>query len=83
MDYYEVTELAAEILGIDTWAEDFEEDKVEQLLWDAYEVSLESFRGIADKLLNMTPVVPTMFSGENVQGFLKDGMFIVKKYVKE
>ena len=83
MDYYEATELAAEMLGIDTRSDDYEESEVEELFWDRFEVSIESFQKIASKLLKLTPIVETSITQSKVQGFLKGNMFIVKEYVKE
>lgn len=83
MDYYEATELAAEMLGIDTRSDDYEESEVEELFWDRFDVSIESFQEIASKLLKLTPIVETSITQSKVQGFLKGNMFIVKEYVKE
>ena len=83
MDYYDATELAAAMLDIDTWAEDYEESEVEELFWDRFEVSIESFQKIASELLKLTPIVEASITHSKVQGFLKGNIFVVKEYVKE
>ena len=78
MQDYEALELAGRVLGIDTEADDFDEDAVEQALWEKYEISMEHFQKIAELLIPFTYPAQTMGT-ELWQGYVADGAFICKQ----
>jgi hypothetical protein len=79
MHHFEATELAARVLGIDPEADDFDEDEVEQMLYDKFEVSMESFQGLAEALLKFTPPVQAAITNTVVQGYIFENCFIAKE----
>jgi hypothetical protein len=76
MDWIDTNELACVVLGLD---EDADDDTVEQEMANRYEISMESFKGIAMALLDLTPTAKAAITGTKFHGFVKDGAFIVKK----
>ena len=81
MHYLEATELAARLVGVDPDAPDFDEDDVEEKIYDKFEVSMESFQKIAESLLKFTPPVQTAITETWVQGYIHDQCFITKQAV--
>ena len=83
MHYFEATELAARVLGIDPDAADFDEDEVEQKIYDKFDVSMESFQQIAEALLPFTPTAETAVTQTVVHGYVFGSGFITKTPVKQ
>lgn len=79
--HFEATELAARLVGVDPEANDFDEDDMEQKLYDKYGVDLEEFQKLAEALLKFTPPVETAITGTVVQGYIFDSCFITKEPV--
>ena len=79
MRHYEATELAARVLGLDPDSDAFDEDSVEQLLWNEKEVSMEDFQKIAELLLPFTVPAQSALSKDWSQGYVHDGDFICKQ----
>jgi hypothetical protein len=78
MDWIEADELAIAVLGLD---EDADSDVVEQEMADRFEISMESFRSIAEALLKLTPPSTAAVTGTKYHGFVKDGVFVVKEEI--
>lgn len=81
MDYLETLELAALVCGVDSWADDFDESEIDQLLYDKFEISFENFEKVASELIKLTPAVETALGGNKYRGFVHDGAFVVKEEV--
>ncbi len=77
LDYWDVEELAATILGLDEATAD--SNAIEQALADRYEISFENFQEIVEALMPLTLPAKAAISGEWFQGFVKDGVFIIKQ----
>lgn len=78
MRHYETLELVARVLGIDPDADDFDENAMEQALYDKYEISLEHFEKVAELLIPFT--VPAMGMLDIMyQGYVYDNAFITKQ----
>lgn len=78
----DVMELMAYAVGLDPYAEDFDEDLVEEKLYAMFEVEMEQFAKVANVLAKFTIVTESPLSGRKHQGFVKDGAYIAKVEVK-
>jgi len=81
MEYVEVVELAAVVLGKDAWADDFDEGDVDEALYEKFEVDIVQFWKIAEALIKFTPAVESAMTGKLHRGFVFDGTFIAKEAV--
>ena len=75
VDYYDVASLAAVICGL---PEDTDCDEAEQSLCDKFEISMESFHMIIEKLIELTPTWQSPLTGTVFHGFVKGNFAIVK-----
>ncbi len=88
MHYMEdVYELTMAMFGFDPDNdEDFETatDKLEDLIYEKYEIDEENFANIIRDLVKFTPIVETALLNKKVQGFVnhKKGVFLYKEEVK-
>ncbi len=73
--YWEVEELAEAICGL---SEGTDSDTTEQVLYDKFEISFESFEKLIKALAPMTPPAVSPLTGEAFSGFVRGGAFIVK-----
>ncbi|AUR87425.1 hypothetical protein NVP1101O_014 [Vibrio phage 1.101.O._10N.261.45.C6] len=75
MDYWEAQELALYAMGYDEETVDDiinnNEEQVEELLYEKFDISLEQFQGIAELLLNLTPTVVSPMSERVYHAFVK------------
>lgn len=82
---WDIEELACKMLGkTDEETEEIIESnrELDNLLYDKYDVGFATYAQIVEDLLPFTPVVNTAFGGR-YHAFVKDGVCIVKKEVKE
>lgn len=77
MDTIDTFNLAVAALNFDL--DDFDEDAVERELMDLWGIDLETFGRIGDALLELTVPGQASVSGAWFRGFVKDGLFVVKK----
>lgn len=75
ISYWEVEELAEAICGL---PEGTDRDTTEQVLFDKFEISFESFGKLIKALAPMTPAAVSPLTGEAFSGFARGGAFIVK-----
>jgi hypothetical protein len=73
--YWEVEELAEAICGL---PEGTDSDTTEQMLYDKFEISFESFGKLIEALAPMTPAAVSPLTGDAFSGFARGGAFIVK-----
>lgn len=66
LKHYDVEELAAHILGL---GEDYEYDTIEELLFEKYEVSFESFHKIIETLIPLCEVAKSPITDVIFRGF--------------
>ena len=76
VDYYDVISLASVICGKSADYEDA--DEVEQKLYDKFEISLESFHLIIEKLIELTPTWKSPLTDTVFHGFVKGNFAIVR-----
>jgi hypothetical protein len=79
LDRDDVEELAREILNL---SEEADTDTIEEVMFDEYDISIDSFQSIVERLVEFTIPAQTAITGEWYLGFVKDGDFIVKVKVK-
>lgn len=63
---FEVEELAAKILG---FGEDYDEEEVEQKLFDVYEISMDSFHRLISDLVPLCEVGESPITKQRFRGF--------------
>jgi hypothetical protein len=80
LDRDDVEELAREILNL---SEEADTDTIEEVMFDEYDISIDSFQGIVERLVEFTIPARTAITGEWYLGFVKDGTFIVKTKVEK
>jgi hypothetical protein len=85
-NYFEIEELAAHIMGV---TEDYEESNtpsefIENELYDKFEINLDQFKAVADKLLPLATTATSLLTGKTYRGFADEstGWWLVKKEVK-
>lgn len=78
LEYYEVMELAAVILGM---PENSEDDLIERELWNELGTNLDEFKRIVEALLPLITISRSPLTDTLWKGFAKDGYFIVKQEV--
>lgn len=78
MDWMDTEELAAAVLGLD---DETDSGTIEQKLYDKFEISMEQFQAVAWALMSFTIPAKAALSGEEFQGFVKDGAFICRQPV--
>lgn len=76
LDYFDVVDLAAHMLGVeDTYEDDTE---IEDAFIDKFNIDIEGFYKLVCTLVEYVPPVQTAITGKLVRGFEKNGCFIVK-----
>lgn len=75
MDWIDAEELAAVMLGI---GEDYDSEKIEDALFEKFEISFEQFHKVAEALMPFTVAAETAIGGKIYCGFVHDGAFIAK-----
>ena len=87
MNYWEAQELACVVLNLDydKLVDEGEADKIEEALYEKFEIGFDQFVSIASALLKLTPVVQSAIMGNNYHAFVneKEGIMIVKEKVEE
>lgn len=78
MDWMDAAELAANVLG---FPDNYDSDKIENALFDKWEISFEQFHKVAEALMPFTIPATAAISGRAFNGFVKDGVFICKQPV--
>ena len=73
LDYRDVEELAATILGIE------DSDTLDDSLYEKYGVTFEQFEAVVNLLIDYTPIITTALTERKFHAFVKDGFCIVKK----
>ncbi len=82
MDEGDLYELVGFLCNIDS--EDDYEDDLDKLIYDKYEISLDSFRDIANDLIQLTPKIKLPITDTACHAFLdKDKSFILAKVKAE
>ena len=76
LDWMDVTELAAIVLGLDP--DDFDPDVVEQGLYDKFDCSIEQFHEIVEALIPFTIPAASPLTKTLYQGFVLGNRFVVK-----
>ena len=81
MRYNEVQELACAVCGLDydTLVNEGREEKIEDALWEKFEIGIGQFSAIAEALLPFTPVVKAGLSGTLYHAFVAEGIMIAKQ----
>lgn len=78
LDYWDVEELAATILGIEN--EDYaDSDTLDDSLYEKCGVTFEQFETVVNLLIDYTPIIATALTEVKFHAFVKDGFCIVKK----
>jgi peroxiredoxin len=81
MDYYDIEELAAVVLGFSDDRE-YSSDIIDEGLDKRFEISFDQFKKIVKALIPFTIPAKSPLTGEMWQGFVNDGAFIVKEHAK-
>lgn len=84
MDDYDIYELFCLMIGktedeIDEILEDY--SKVEQLIYDEFEIDADHFVKIVEKLVDFCPVVESGLGGDKFKAFVTGGRMIYRKKV--
>ncbi len=72
IEYYEIEELACCMLGkdYDSIINDYEEDIIERMFYDKYNITIEEFRCIINDLIKFTPTWKSPITGDLYNGFV-------------
>lgn len=78
---FDTEELAAHLCDLDYDEIDADTSIIEEALYNKYELSLEKFHDLVDKLIDMIDVGKSPVTDKVYKGFTKDGAWIVKKEI--
>lgn len=82
MDYYDIIDLAAELVEFELTYDNV--DELEEEFFAKYEISLESFSKLVEDLIKFTPIIKSPLTGTWFHAFVKElsngvNMAIVKE----
>lgn len=80
MNYFDTEELIRELCSIN---ENDEDTDLDDALFDKFEIYRDQFDRLISGLLPLCVAAESPLSGRVYQGFGKDGIFLVKREVKE
>lgn len=80
--YTDIEELAVAVLGLNE-DDDPDSDTIEQAIYDKFECDFNVFHKIVESLIDFTIPAKSALTETVFNGFVKDGMFIVKCETKK
>lgn len=82
MDYYDVIELASELINFELNDDNF--DKLEEEFYDKYEIGIDSFTKLLEDLIKFTPTIESPITKTRYHAFVKElGNGLCRAIIKE